>query len=317
MDYRQFVCAVEKQMNKKMTGGVKTGLHTAVKNNGKERTGVLIETPGVNISPTIYLEEYYENYLNGVPVEKIVEEIISFYSAIKQEKSWDYEKILCYEGVKDRIVFKLINAEQNRKFLSTVPHMGFLDLAIVFYVLLEVTKEGTAAMTVSLSHMEQWQVGTDMLWEDALNNVKRLLPAEFFTMNYALKEILKKSTVQDNTSASENLLLGNVRDRDGMYVLTNHIRNYGASCIAYPHLLEMIGNILEADFYVLPSSVHEVVITPRHREISCEELDEMVKDINETQVEPEEVLSNHAYLYERGSGRLRIGTEREPGRMMG
>ena len=65
MDYREFTCAVEKQMNQKMTGGVKAGLYTAEKNNGTERTGILIEIPGVNISPTIYLEEYYESYLAG------------------------------------------------------------------------------------------------------------------------------------------------------------------------------------------------------------------------------------------------------------
>ena len=68
MDYRTFTCAVEKQMNQKMTGGVKAGLYTTTKNNGKERTGILIESPGINISPTIYLEEYYDDYRNGKPM---------------------------------------------------------------------------------------------------------------------------------------------------------------------------------------------------------------------------------------------------------
>ena len=62
MNYREFTGAVEDQMNRRLEGGVRASLYTAVKNNGKERTGVLIETPGINISPTIYLEEYFENY---------------------------------------------------------------------------------------------------------------------------------------------------------------------------------------------------------------------------------------------------------------
>ena len=81
-------------------------------------------------------------------------------------------------------MFKLINTAQNRAFLRTVPHIDFLDLSIVFYVLLEITDEGTASMAVTLEHAEQWGVSAEQLWEDAGENVKRLLPAEFFTMNY-------------------------------------------------------------------------------------------------------------------------------------
>ena len=121
MDYREFACAVKEQMNYQMTGGVRvkeqmnyqmTGgvraqLHTAVKNNGTERTGVLIEAPGINISPTIYLEEYYEDYRKGASMEKIVGDIIAFYGSVRQERSWDCRKILTYDGVRDQVVFKL------------------------------------------------------------------------------------------------------------------------------------------------------------------------------------------------------------------
>ena len=55
----------------------------------------------------------------------------------------------------------------------------------------------------------------------------------------------------------------------GSYVLSNKLRNYGAACIAYPHVLEMIGGILGTDYYVLPSSVHEVVIVPYCDNIHC------------------------------------------------
>lgn len=317
MDYRTFADAVEKQMNQRMTGGVKAGLYTAEKNNGIERTGVMIETPGINISPTIYLEEYYQNYKNGVTIDKIVDEILAFYENIRQDKSWDCEKILKYEGVRDRIVFKLINTAKNRNFLRSVPHIPFLDLSAVFYVLLEVTDEGTAAMTVNRRHMEQWKVQTDTLWADSVRNSRRLLPAEFFTMNYALKEMLKGNAGFGESSVQENLLAGNAASRDGMYVLSNKSRSYGAACIAYPHILEMIGGILRTDYYVLPSSVHEVVIVPCCENISAAELDEMIREINITQVDDEEVLSDHAYLYELKAGYLRRGTEFKTGGLMG
>lgn len=304
MDYRTFTGAVKEQLEKKMTGGVRVSLYTAVKNNGKERTGVLLETPGINISPTIYLEEYYESYLRGKTVEDIANELKELYDNIKREESWDCERILTYEGVRDRIVFKLINTAKNRRFLSTVPHRMFLDLSIVFYVLLESNTEGTAAMAVSNNHARRWDVCTETLWADAVKNVRKLLPAEFVTMNCALRQMLRQSSGCEDTEEPENLLYGNVREDEGLYVLSNSMRNYGAACMAYPHVMEMIGEILKKDYYILPSSVHEVVIVPYSREISRRDMDDMVREINETQVAEEEVLSNHVYLYERRSGRL-------------
>ena len=81
--------------------------------------------------------------------------------------------------------------------------------------------------------------------------------------------------------------------------------------------MEMIGGILKTNYYVLPSSVHEVVIVPCCGSISMAELDDMVKDINETQVAEEEVLSDHAYLYDIKAGYLRRGTELKTGGLMG
>lgn len=89
-----------------------------------------------------------------------------------------------------------------------------------------------------------------------------------------------------------------------MYVLSNPIRSLGAACIAYPEVLDMAGKILNDDYYVLPSSIHEVVLVPESKGMEPDEMDAMVMDINETQVEEEEILSNHAYIYERKARRL-------------
>ena len=78
----------------------------------------------------------------------------------------------------------------------------------------------------------------------------------------------------------------------------------------------MIGQILKNDYYILPSSVHEVIIVPYSEILVCSKLDEMVREINITQVEEEDVLSNHVYLYDRGSGKLRVGSTVQTGRMM-
>ena len=79
----------------------------------------------------------------------------------------------------------------------------------------------------------------------------------------------------------------------------------------------MIGEILQRDYYVLPSSVHEVVIVPYSSGLDIRELDEMVREINVTQVAEEEVLSSHAYLYRRSTGALCGRDTRQNGRAAG
>lgn len=106
MTYIEFADAVEKMMNKKMKRGVRASLYTAMKNNGKERTGILIEMPGINISPTIYLEEYYESYVAGRKIEQIVDDIKQLYEEIKQEKPWDCESFRDYEGSETGLYLK-------------------------------------------------------------------------------------------------------------------------------------------------------------------------------------------------------------------
>lgn len=306
MNYQQFVSAVEKNLNQKMEGGVKASCYTAVKNNGTERTGVVIEAPGINISPTIYLEEYYDQYRKGRTIEETVDLLVQFYGT-SAEMSVGLQQASEFEGVKDRIVFKLINTEKNRDFLRDTPHRSFLNLSIVFYVLLEVNSEGTAAMPVKDVHVKRWGVKEEMLWEAGVANGMRLLPAEFITMRNALRECMFQ---KETAGPGQNLLSDPAGDRDQMYVLSNQIRSYGAASIVYPHILEMIGSILRDDFYVLPSSVHEVVIVPASAGIRSSEMDAMVQEINQTQVAAEEVLSDTAYFYDRCTDTLQFGTAR-------
>ena len=287
-------------MNQKLEGGIKASQYTAVKNNGKVKKGLLIEAPGVNISPTIYLEEFYHRYLDGELVDELVQDILNFYRIVKCDRSMDTNDIEHYDKIQDKIVFKLVHTEKNRELLGGVPHIEVLDLSIVFYVLLDVNSQGTATMTVNNEHLQYWDVTADELLALARKNVARLLPAELFTMQQAVDVIL--CTVPGKR---ENLLNESVTEADDfMYVLSNPIRSFGAACIIYPDVLDMAGQVLGEDYYVLPSSVHEVVLVPASKGMKPEDMNAMVTEINQTQVAEEEILSNHAYLYQREARRL-------------
>lgn len=154
MTYYQFIHAVEEKIKKEVKEERKISVHTNIKNNGVKRTGIMISENGINISPTIYLEEYFQQFKRGYPLELIVKDILSLYEKIRFQNSWkEGEKVKSYDFVKGRIIYRLVNRERNRKLLEDVPYKEYLDLAIVYYVLLEMDEYGMASMLVRREHL--------------------------------------------------------------------------------------------------------------------------------------------------------------------
>lgn len=295
MDYQEFLSAIENGMNIRLTEDTRAHLHTTIKNNGFERKGITIVQEGVNISPTIYLEEFYEQYKKGKSLEIILEKIKVFYLEVKQDESWEGEDIQSLETVSDRIVFKMVNKEKNKELLKMIPYIEFQDLVLIFYVLLEIHQGGTATMLVTNAMQEKWKMSEKELYELAQKNEKRILPAVFSPMQQVIAELLNPCEEKEM-----NLLKKESEEmQDYMYVLTNEIRSFGAATLAYEHMLEMIAEKLDNSFYILPSSIHEVIIVPADSKLEMEELNETILEINESQVDPEEVLCDHAYYYDR------------------
>lgn len=290
MTFYQFVQAVEVKLKEVVSEDTTLSIYEADKNNGVKRIGITFVKQGINLSPTIYLEEYYEKYQKGNSFEDIIEDILCLYYEVQVKKSWDEEQIADFRAVEEHIIYRLINAEANKELLKDVPYIPYLDLAIVFYVMLEINEHGTACMLIRREHLEMWEVSLHTILDRAKTNTWRLLPSEFHTMRAIMKEYKKE---------------GDYLGLDILHVLTNKVRTFGAAAILYEGCLEMIADFLEDNYYVLPSSVHEVIIIAEKDAPRGEGwLSEMVQEINETQVEAEEVLSNSAYYYDRQKKKL-------------
>lgn len=289
MTYYQFVQAVETRVKEVVRDEIEVCSHTAEKNNGVTRKGIMLTERGINISPTIYLEEYYRQFQSGNSLDRIAADILRLYHEVRFRKSWDAGKITDYEKVKDRIIYRLVNRKANEKLLENMPYIPYLDLAIVFCVLLEVTGNGTATMAVSSEHARLWGVSGEELYGMASENTCRLLPDDFSAMSKVIEEL-------SDTPQEEG--------EECMYVLSNRIRSHGAAAILYEKRLEGIGMYLESNYYVLPSSIHEVIVIPEKAAPGKEMLSQMVEEINRTQVADEEVLSGRAYYYDREKKKL-------------
>ena len=294
MTYYQFVQAVESRIKEAVKESVAVRIHTAEKNNGTIRRGLTLTEQDINISPTIYLEEYYRQFQNGGSLEHITSDILRLYNEVRFQKSWGEEKLYDYSQVKEKVIYRLVNYESNEKMLRNVPYIVYLDLAIVFCVLLEVTKYGTATMAIRNDHLDLWGVEKEELYRQASENTSRFLPDDFSSMSAVIEELTEESEAHISFEDKE----------EEMYVLSNRIHSYGAAAILYSGRMEVIGMYLKSNYYVMPSSVHEVIVVPEKAAVEKEELSAMVAEINRTQVEAEEVLSDHAYYYDRKKGRL-------------
>lgn len=307
MDYKEFVCAVEREMNVRLEGKAKASRQIVVKNNHTEKEGIVVESDGDNLTPTIYLDGFYEAYRKGVEFSRVVDNVELFYEKVCRKESWSRGAILDFEGVKNQIVFRVIGTAANREFLKGVPHKEVLDLSIVFYIMIEMEKDGEASMPVMWEHLRRWGIKESELFSLAMKNTTELLPPCLYNIDQVIAGLASPDGFWMNM---DNLLEEEESRPDKMYVLTNKTQKNGAACMFYPNVLKQVGDVLRQDYYLIPSSVHEMIVFPVSSGVNYKNLNEMIVQVNQDQVQPEEVLSDHAYFCRFQSHVLEMETDR-------
>ena len=304
MDYSKFLQSVHQQAEKIAGEGGSVMLHHIVKNNGCELDGLVIMKKGSHVAPTIYLNTYYDQYRMGRGMDDIMREIRQIYEKNHHAIAFDPECFSNYERVRTRIVYKVINYEKNKKLLSDIPYKRMLDLAIVFYCLLDQREGMSATALIYHTHLKAWQVTENRIYEDAVTNTPKLLKYCIKPMNKLLNEM-----VGNDADTEEAMHVSQEEQQDespwtAMYVLTNKARINGAACILYEDVLDKFAASMSSDLYILPSSIHEVILLPKIACYDKEALTDMVREVNAEGVAVDEILSDHVYEYRRKEGIL-------------
>ena len=293
MEFTNFTTLVQREVEKRAGENYRVKLNDVMKNNGVVLRGITLMQDDSNISPTIYLNPYYDAYENGdTTLGTVIDEVIDTYERNKINRSIDMKFFLNYETVKSRIIFKLINTEKNRELLRDVPYIPFHDLSIVFQCLVSEERFGNASILIHNVHLQLWKVNARELYECALENTPLLQGYELADMNTVLEEMKALGGIDDEE-------IEDMQQEVPMYVLSNKSRINGASCILYKDILKDFAMVVDKDLYVLPSSIHEVILLPSDGTQESKQLKEMVREINQSQVEKEEVLSDSVYYYRR------------------
>lgn len=305
MVYETFLETITNKLQEALGDSYQFTLRPLPKNNGVTLDGLTIQSPGCCVAPTIYLNPYYEQFCRGTDIHEIVHDILRLYRATPSPAFLQSDSLEHFSSLRSRIMFRVIHTASNQILLNDLPHLPYLDLSIVFFVSLERNEAGQMTALIHNEHMNRWDVTVQDLWEAASRNTPLEYPAQIQSMTDLLQEIAKKNMGEHyDPELIQELLESD--DTAPLYVLSNSNGLYGASCMVYQNVLKDFAEHLQADLILLPSSVHEVLLTPNLEHSSFEDLSSMVTSINRQEVSPEEQLSNQVYLFSRKDGSLKV-----------
>lgn len=300
VDYNTFVGDITEMVQGLMGDEYSARIYKVTKNNSLELDSLVLLKEGKNFAPNIYLLPYYEAYLEGTGIDELAERLCAIYHGCSKpiaEESFNFT----FEEMKPFIIYRLVSFEKNRKLLEKIPHIKYLDLAITFHCLVHNDDDGIGTIRITNEHLDLWKASVLELRELAVKNTRKRFPPVIRSMDEVIRGLVADEAGQDEFS--EELLediLGNREtsaDKRNMYILTNLNGINGATCMLYDNILRKFSEKVHANLFILPSSIHEVILVPDDKCISKMALTQMVRDVNRTQVANDEVLSDMVYYY--------------------
>lgn len=281
---------------------VRVNAETVVKNNGCRLKCLSIFSRGSNVSPSVYMERYYEQYNNGRMLQDIVEEIVDNYGDRREQGRLDVSKFTDYDSVRDFIIMVLVNRELNSEMLTNAPYIPFEDLAIVFRWLAVKSTESIGTSLVTNRDIRRWGVNVRELYDIASENTRRLFPehvenlVSLLMRQYGID--VKKDGMAENNPEKDP-------EKD-MYIITNSYYTNGAAAMLYPGVLARCADMLDGDIYIIPSSIHEVLFVKAGNGVDAKDIIECIILANKNIVKKSEKLSDNLYIYRRREDKVEI-----------
>ncbi len=319
MNYEKFIERIKMGVQEELGDEVTTRMQQVLKNNDIKLDGLVIKYGSCEVAPTIYLNEYYEEFKLGKEIHKIVREICEVYMASRQGFAFDLTEFSEFHKAKKKIVFRLVNWKLNQQMLKDIPHEKVLDLAIVYYYLVDTKEQGMASALIHNTHLKMWKVTKEELMLIAVENTERLLKPQLHHILDVIDRLQFSALCGANGYVRETCQYQDMLDEfmdelqkremyvdAPMFVLTNSKWTNGAACLLYTGLLDKVASCLECDLYVIPSSIHEVILMPMNGKMQVDEVNAMIRQVNQDEIRPGEILSEHVYIYRRKDGQITL-----------
>ena len=303
MKYKEFMASVKETLERKlMERKVSVEIKSIVKANDRVKDSISIIVPGRASSPTVYLNDFYEWHMKGGTIDEISDKILEIFDRCSKDIPEEFYRFESFEEAKPNITLKVLNTAINEAYLEDTARLEYLDLSVVFYCTVIVgTYKHVFCSKISKDLMERWGMNEHMLYDLARRNTPRLLGVYLREVKAVIMEMLEGADEQVRDSLMWAL---EDQERSPMYILSNYTRNSGAGNMFSEGILKSLAEQLGDDLYLIPSSIHEVLVIPVNSRLTRDEVDMMVADVNRTVLRPEDILSDHVYIYRRREDRI-------------
>ena len=256
------------------------------------KDAITIKKHGENVAPTLYPDNFMSQD-QAAGVDELADVIFSKIQEVYDNMP-EFNLNLTHESAEEHLYPQVISAEANEEMLQHVPHRMITDdLAVIARY--RVGEDGS--FVVKDGHLDAMEMTDEEVLETAISNLD--------VRKYDAKDI--KDVMSEMMGADSEMMGLFPPTRPEFYVLTNEEKINGAAALASDEILQQSMSTIYRDypnshgFYVIPSSLHEVLLIPEEKVMTKEDeenLENMLREVNQTQVAPEDVLSNNVYHYD-------------------
>ncbi len=298
MDFKEFQSIVLQEMQEANTD-LRFSIQDIEKLQGQSYTGLMVGREGSTITASINIDQFYEELQSGTDLETVLGHIQDIArTEVERIPEVDLYRLTDYEYMKSYLTMQMVPVSGNEKKLEEIPHQIIGDIATVYRFELESDSEKTSTILVTNAMLSTYDISAEKLHEDALVFAPKYKPAVLRNLGEVLKEL--SNGVFDIPETEVEMYFASVKGSVN-----------GSAVINYPGFMEMASEKLGGDLYVLPSSIHELILLPDNGMASVEELNMMIREINGSEVRPEERLSDNAYHYDSSERILELAESYE------
>ncbi len=249
-----------------------------------------VKKEGCGFVPRINLDSLYEQFCIDtlVLLRDVAKEVAgSIIRDLSREDVVPMECFLDYERATELLFIRVSPEETNRELLKTLPNRVIHGLAMTCHLYFGTSDGSFRSSMVTEALREQFGVTGEQLLKDSLANSRKILPPVL--KNLREDPELKKIPV----------------DREpALYMLTNRTGINGAAVLFYPGMMEEMAQQLEDSYFVLPSSIHEMMLIPEGEAPSTDKMEGLLWEANQKCVAPAEKLSDDVFHYDMKSRRF-------------
>ena len=287
MDYEQFLEQVKADLREQFPY-MNVEIRNVEKLQGQSYTGISIAPEGSNTGATLDLRSEFQLVQEEMIPMKVafarIERIAA--DALEQIPQVDPMALQDYEQMKHTLIMQAVPVGPNRALLETIPHRTMEDIAIVYRFQLEHRENADATVLVTNQMLQNYGITAEQLMADAAVSAPQRNPVSLRSLAEVLSEMSGGMIPPEDVGAPP-LLVATVPGAVN-----------GAGVMGYPDFFKDAAERIGGSYFILPSSVHEILLLADDGSMSAQELSAMVSAVNSQEVMPEEQLGSEAYHYD-------------------